>query len=110
MWKWIVGALLVAGIGYVTYDVYLSHRAGLFDLPELDSNSYVITFKNGMRAIVVDPEVSVKAEGDPRASFPRLTLTENISDFRMRSRHGSKTLGRIATHPRMRNAQGSKMS
>lgn len=68
MGKWIGGLLLVAVVGYLSYDVYLDYRAGYLDLPELDRNSYAISFKNGMRAIVVDPEISDQTEDDARTS------------------------------------------
>jgi hypothetical protein len=58
MGKWIVRLILLAVIGGVGYYAYLFHRGGYFDLPEIGENSYTMTFKNGVRGIFVDPEVT----------------------------------------------------
>ncbi|MEW2912325.1 hypothetical protein [Leisingera sp. JC11] len=54
MWKWIGRALIaavVALIGYVAYDYY---RADLHTRPEMPPGAFSISYKNGMRAILVD--------------------------------------------------------
>ena len=65
----ITGYLIIA---YCIYGVYGYHRAGYFDLPDTPDNAYTITFKNGFRAIVVDPEVSVTWNAGNPDSFRRL--------------------------------------
>jgi len=72
MGKWITRLVLIAVIGYLGYFGYLSYRNGYFNLPEFSETSYTIAFKNGFRAILVDPEVSNSLEGYPRF-FRRLT-------------------------------------
>ncbi len=45
-------AVIVAGyFGYVTYNMY---RAGYFDVPELASNDFVLSFKSGFRGVLRD--------------------------------------------------------
>lgn len=73
MWKWIVRLVLVGAVGSVGYYVYDEYRAGYFDLPEFNSTSYAISFKNGLRAIVVDPEVAEPME-DSQPFFRRLSI------------------------------------
>ncbi|MCW8842178.1 MAG: hypothetical protein OQK00_02060 [Rhodobacteraceae bacterium] len=58
MWKWIVGFVGVAIVGYAGFSTYTSYRAGFFSLPDLQPGEYAISFNNGLRAIVVDPELS----------------------------------------------------
>lgn len=54
MWKWLVRAIalaVVAFIGYATYDYY---ESDLHTRPEMPSGAFSISYKNGMRAILVD--------------------------------------------------------
>jgi len=51
MWKWIVGGLIVIWAGFAVYDYY---RAGLHTRPEMPDGAFSISYKNGLRAILVD--------------------------------------------------------
>ncbi|MCQ1770877.1 hypothetical protein NOI24_06185 [Neorhizobium galegae] len=54
MWKWtkrLFFIALILGAGYVAYDGY---RAGLFNRPEMPEGAFSISFKQGLRAILVD--------------------------------------------------------
>ena len=54
IWKWIGRALIgavVALVGYGTYDYY---RAGLHTRPDMPPGAFSISYKSGMRAILVD--------------------------------------------------------
>ena len=51
MWKRIVGGLIVVLAGYSVYDYY---RAGLHTRPEMPDGAFSISYKNGLRAILVD--------------------------------------------------------
>lgn len=54
MWKWIGRALIVAvvaSVGYGTYDYY---RADLHTRPEMPRGAFSISYRNGLRAILVD--------------------------------------------------------
>ena len=57
MWKWIGGFVLVAIAGYAAFSTYTSYRGGFFSMPDLQPGEYAISFNNGLRAIVVDPEL-----------------------------------------------------
>ena len=44
-------ALLILGVGYVGYDAY---RAGLHTRPKLPPGAFSISYKSGLRAILID--------------------------------------------------------
>lgn len=50
MLKWIVLAAVLAGVGYLTYDQY---RAGYFTRPPMPEGAFSLSYKNGLRAILV---------------------------------------------------------
>lgn len=51
MLKWIVFIVLLAGGGYIAYDYYM---AGHHTRPEMPEGAFSLSFKNGLRGIVVD--------------------------------------------------------
>jgi len=51
MWKWIIFALVGIGAGILVYDYF---RQGLHTMPELPDGAFFVSYKNGMRAIMVD--------------------------------------------------------
>lgn len=51
MLKWIILILIVAGVGYVAYDDY---KAGYHTRPTLPEGAFSLSYKNGLRAILVD--------------------------------------------------------
>lgn len=54
MWKWltrIVVVVLVAGGGYAAYDYFM---AGFHTRPEMPEGAFSISYKNGLRAILID--------------------------------------------------------
>lgn len=62
MLKLIVGILILAGLGYLAYD---SFRAGFHARPKMSDGAFSISYKNGMRAILV----GVPNEQDTRRYF-----------------------------------------
>jgi hypothetical protein len=50
MWKKIVWAGVIAAAGYVAYDYY---RAGLHTRPEMPEGAFSLSYKSGLRAIMV---------------------------------------------------------
>lgn len=50
MWKKIVGVLRAVGAGFVAYDYF---SAGLHTRPEMPKGAFSLSYKNGMRAILV---------------------------------------------------------
>jgi len=51
MVKWIVGIVILAGGGYVAYDAF---RAGFHTRPAMPEGAFSISFKNGLRGILVN--------------------------------------------------------
>lgn len=51
MWKWLVLFVLLAGGGFVAYDGYM---AGLHARPAMPDGAFSISYRNGLRAILVD--------------------------------------------------------
>lgn len=54
MWKWIIRVGLVAVLGFVGYGAYDYYRADLHTRPEMPPGAFSMSFKNGLRAILVD--------------------------------------------------------
>lgn len=71
MWKWVWRVIGMVFAGYVGLTFYTDYRAGYLNLPEFSETSYAISFKNGLRGIVVDPEVSYVPQ---TKYFRRLTI------------------------------------
>lgn len=66
MGKWIGRLVLFGGIGLFGYMAYLSYEKGYFNLPEFSETSYILSYKDGFRAVVVNPEVSKPINSWPR--------------------------------------------
>ena len=54
MWTWIKRGLLVAVLGYGGYAVWDYYRGGYFSRPEMPEDAFSISYKNGLRAILVN--------------------------------------------------------
>lgn len=72
MWKWVLRIVVVAVCGFVGFSIYEIYRGGYFSLPDLQENEYPISFKNGLRAILIDPEVTTDLYADAPKLFRRL--------------------------------------
>lgn len=57
MFKWIGRAFAVLVVGSFGMSIWDSYKGGFFNLPEFDDHSYAISFTNGLRAIVVNPDI-----------------------------------------------------
>lgn len=53
MWKWIGRVLVVAVVAFVGYGAYDYYRADLHTRPDMPPGAFSISYKNGMRAILV---------------------------------------------------------
>jgi hypothetical protein len=53
MWKWIGYAALVVGAGLFAFVAYDYYRAGFHTRPEMPEGAFSLSYKNGLRAIVV---------------------------------------------------------
>ena len=69
---WITKLIVLGVVGYGGYEAYLMHDAGYFDLPEVPDGAYVISFKSGLRGIVLDAEVDRDFDTGP-AFFRQLS-------------------------------------
>jgi len=58
MKRWTVRIIGLIVLGLAAYGVYDVRRAGLFSLPELPDGAYTLSFKNGLRAVILDAEVA----------------------------------------------------
>ena len=66
MWKKVIGISLVAVIGYFAYEGYRDYyKLGLDTRPEMPNGAFSMSFKSGLRAILVD----VPNERDARRYF-----------------------------------------
>jgi hypothetical protein len=54
MWKWIGGAMLLGAAGFVGWGVYDYRMAGLHTRPDMPPDAFSISYKSGLRAILVD--------------------------------------------------------
>ncbi|MCV2867564.1 hypothetical protein OEW28_02855 [Defluviimonas sp. WL0002] len=69
-WLFRIFAVGVIGVlGLATYDFY---RGGYFSLPGIPDNAYLIDFRDGFRAVVIDPEVSDPLYANVPRHFRRL--------------------------------------
>jgi hypothetical protein len=55
---WITKLIVIGVVGYGSYYAYKANRAGYFELPDLPQGAYILSFKNGMRSIVLDAKVA----------------------------------------------------
>lgn len=62
MWKWLLGALVLAGAGYVGYDTYRYYKMGGFSMPELEADDFPVAFRSGFKGILK----GIKNERDTR--------------------------------------------
>lgn len=54
MWTWIKRVLIATFIAWGGYTVYDFYRAGYHTRPEMPAGAFSISYKNGLRAILVD--------------------------------------------------------
>jgi hypothetical protein len=74
MGKWFGRALVLAILGYAIFWLYGTSRAGYFSLPSLPSGAYVLSFGNGLRAIVLDADVPDHSGDDAPRFFRALNV------------------------------------
>lgn len=68
MWFWLKRGIAIAVLGYVAYGVWDYYRAGYFTRPNMPEGAFSISYKSGLRAILVNVETSRKAVGT--SGFP----------------------------------------
>ena len=67
----LVGVLVAGCIAFFAYDSYVG---GYFSVPELPERAYLISFKTGLRAIVLDVEATDRSLESAPKFFRRLAL------------------------------------
>lgn len=70
---WITKLIVLGVVGYGGYAAYDLHRGGYFSLPELPAGAYTVSFKSGLRGIVLDANVPDSSHADRPAIFRRLS-------------------------------------
>lgn len=80
MAKWIFRLVLLGVVGFVGLALFDSYRGGYFQIPDLKPNEYPVSFKAGLRAIVIDPEVTNSSYAEAPKFFRRLA---NANDERV---------------------------
>lgn len=70
---WITKLIVLGVVGYGGYAAYDLHKGGYFDLPELPAGAYTLSFKSGLRGIVLDAEVATDVYADSYKIFRRLS-------------------------------------
>lgn len=53
MWKWLKAAVAFVAIAYVSYGIYDGYRAGYFTRPPMPEGAFSLSYKNGLRGILV---------------------------------------------------------
>ncbi|MFV0492789.1 MAG: hypothetical protein ACK5M4_13315 [Pseudorhodobacter sp.] len=74
MLKWISRIVVVGIVGYIGLLVYEYNRRGLFSMPDLPKGAYFVSFKNGLRGIVLDADVPESSTGDGPKFFRSLSF------------------------------------
>ena len=69
---WITKLVVLGVVGYCGYAAYDLDRGGYFDLPELPAGAYTASFKNGLRGIILDVDVSNRKIADRHPVFRRI--------------------------------------
>jgi hypothetical protein len=76
MWKLIKNVLFVLIIGSIGFSVFNSYRSGHFNLPDIPDGAYTVSFKNGLRGIVVDVDPATLERTDGFNPYRRLTIAD----------------------------------
>jgi len=69
---WIAKLVVLGVVGYCGYAAYDLHKGGYFDLPEMPAGAYNASFKNGLRGIMLNADVSDKSIAERPAIFRRI--------------------------------------
>ncbi|MBE7731459.1 hypothetical protein [Devosia faecipullorum] len=69
MWKWVGRIVVVAVLGWVGYATYDWYMAGHHTRPEMPEGAFSLSYKNGLRGILVD--ISNEKETRRYFGFPQ---------------------------------------
>jgi len=54
VFKWLFGAVALVGLAYFGYGAFEYYQAGLHTRPKMPDGAFSISYKNGLRAILVN--------------------------------------------------------
>lgn len=74
MFKWLGRITIVGIVGSLGLVFYEYNRMGLFSMPDLPQGAYFVSFKNGLRGIVLDADVPDTSTGDGPKFFRSLSI------------------------------------
>jgi hypothetical protein len=63
VFKWIGRIFLVGIVSYIALVLYEYKRLGLFSMPDLPQGAYFVSFKNGLRGVVLNADVPETSTG-----------------------------------------------
>ncbi|MCA8878977.1 MAG: hypothetical protein KDA73_03265 [Rhodobacteraceae bacterium] len=66
MKRWILRIIVVCLLGSISFWGYDAYRAGFLSLPDLPDGAYTLSFKNGLRAIILDAQVPHQIGNAPK--------------------------------------------
>ncbi|TNE94072.1 hypothetical protein [Thioclava sp. L04-15] len=74
MKKWFFRVLIFLIVAYAVSLTHTFYRKGYFSLPDLPDGAYTLSFKNGLRAIILDADISNETEYMPPKFFRNLAI------------------------------------
>lgn len=81
MFKWTLRLVLIGLLGFTGASLYSFHRAGYFSLPDVPDGALLVSFKNGLRGMVVGIEVDDPNLAESPAIFRRLSQSDRTRRF-----------------------------
>ncbi|QPZ92506.1 hypothetical protein [Thioclava electrotropha] len=72
MKKWVFRVTIILIVVYAASLTYTFYRKGYFSLPDLPDGAYTLSSDNGLRAIILDADISNEADYTPPKFFRNL--------------------------------------
>jgi hypothetical protein len=73
MKSWAIRVIAFGALAYISYAAYDLHRGGFFNAPDLPDGAYLLSFENGLRAVVLDAQVTDRSRDDAPKFLRRLS-------------------------------------
>lgn len=74
MKKWVLRAVALCVLGYAVYWAYGFQRFGYLTLPDIPDGAYTLSYGNGLRAIVLDPDIPDRSGDTSPKYFRQLAI------------------------------------
>jgi len=81
MMKWTLRIFVIVVLGYGAYWTYETYRDGSFSLPDLPDGAYTLSFKSGLRAIVLDPDIPDRSGDDLPKYLRKLSYADRARRY-----------------------------